>query len=74
MRPEDFSPGNLERRRHERRGTQASMRPEDFSPGNADVCQRVQSAALHSFNEAGGFLPRKRLDTAARARATSELQ
>ena len=35
------------------------MRPEDFSPGNARSrpSRRDQS---RSFNEAGGFLPRKR--------------
>ena len=39
------------------------MRPGDFSPGNpfgAHPVQRVE----HSFNEAGGFLPRKRAGSA----------
>ena len=35
------------------------MRPEDFSPGNTDKPVNV-SAIRPSFNEAGGFLPRKR--------------
>ena len=37
------------------------MRPEDFSPGNVGVAARERPRDLvRGFNEAGGFLPRKR--------------
>ena len=35
------------------------MRPGDFSPGNKTAARPPHRAAA-SFNEAGGFLPRKR--------------
>ena len=35
------------------------MRPEDFSPGNPTVLCDTEKKAVESFNEAGGFLPRK---------------
>ena len=35
------------------------MRPGDFSPGNLPDLMAHQLAAMDSFNEAGGFLPRK---------------
>ena len=36
------------------------MRPGDFSPGNFHVSQHIAYTNLEGFNEAGGFLPRKR--------------
>ena len=36
------------------------MRPEDFSPGNVKSTRQVRLATHSGFNEAGGFLPRKR--------------
>ena len=36
------------------------MRPEDFSPGNWGAVLPCQIRHGHGFNEAGGFLPRKR--------------
>ena len=59
MRPGDFSPGNLRRRRGRRLAGRASMRPGDFSPGNLPA-SRGYYVANCGFNEAGGFLPRKR--------------
>ena len=59
MRPGDFSPGNTTPPEDPAVGDNpASMRPGDFSPGNwaADTSSEVTQG---SFNEAGGFLPRK---------------
>ena len=36
------------------------MRPGDFSPGNAVCGRRCDPRMTDCFNEAGGFLPRKR--------------
>ena len=41
------------------------MRPGDFSPGNSASCGAAGMAAQPCFNEAGGFLPRKRALAAA---------
>ena len=62
MRPGDFSPGNAEafKAAFNELGA-ASMRPGDFSPGNAETTRTLPAEAVRtSFNEAGGFLPRKR--------------
>ena len=60
MRPEDFSPGNPEPGRMIRpMSKKASMRPEEFSPGNHERRTTPLPGGL-CFNEAGGFLPRKR--------------
>ena len=45
------------------------MRPGDFSPGNVEGKHRMRS--LSGFNEAGGFLPRKRRGARSSPRATS---
>ena len=45
------------------------MRPEDFSPGNS--ARRCRPLGATRFNEAGGFLPRKR-DQAHDARGVAE--
>ena len=63
MRPEDFSPGNPQHRGPDARlGCLhvASMRPEDFSPGNTTAPGSSRPRPTSCFNEAGGFLPRKR--------------
>ena len=36
------------------------MRPGDFSPGNAIAGESRYDIGSQGFNEAGGFLPRKR--------------
>ena len=42
------------------------MRPGDFSPGNTAAMARRPARASTRFNEAGGFLPRKRVPHARR--------
>ena len=60
MRPGDFSPGNgLHSISPLHRSRIASMRPGDFSPGNLPM-DDVDEVPPSCFNEAGGFLPRKR--------------
>ena len=44
------------------------MRPEDFSPGNRRPSHRARVRS-RCFNEAGGFLPRKRARAARRTAA-----
>ena len=59
MRPEDFSPGNLDAGGYQTLDVErASMRPEDFSPGNP-APRPAPARSASRFNEAGGFLPRK---------------
>ena len=59
MRPEDFSPGGASDIASRVMPVRpASMRPEDFSPGGNDNMP-IPIAILPSFNEAGGFLPRR---------------
>ena len=41
------------------------MRPGDFSPGNYAYSASGQPGLSSSFNEAGGFLPRKLWETLA---------
>ena len=68
MRPGDFSPGNYMSRRLDTiwRVNTASMRPGDFSPGNCEYHPGVDRRRHAGFNEAGGFLPRKRAPAMAR--------
>ena len=49
------------------------MRPEDFSPGNLPGDLEVCAAAIR-FNEAGGFLPRKRIVVTPMTRPRNQLQ
>ena len=59
MRPGDFSPGNMAAAANRHRYLHcASMRPGDFSPGNFSR-PIILGTPMSSFNEAGGFLPRK---------------
>ena len=44
------------------------MRPGDFSPGNGSAVAPTSARAWRCFNEAGGFLPRKRPAAGRRAR------
>ena len=74
MRPEDFSPGNCRYRLSVSAFSEvASMRPEDFSPGNMRTPLRAHLAVDRRFNEAGGFLPRKRDPVGARGDDVAEL-
>ena len=67
MRPGDFSPGNQGLPEQVTAGAgDASMRPGDFSPGNLRHQRRHMTDREKRFNEAGGFLPRKRLGTGRR--------
>ena len=49
----------------------ASMRPGDFSPGNVALMIEPGPAGTSRFNEAGGFLPRKRRIDCSAVRAGS---
>ena len=75
MRPEDFSPGNLDAGGYQTLDVErASMRPEDFSPGNP-APRPAPARSASRFNEAGGFLPRKRgCQTFGRAHVAPALQ
>ena len=60
MRPGDFSPGNQVWELDSTVLDHASMRPGDFSPGNMPSWSGGMVMLGCGFNEAGGFLPRKR--------------
>ena len=73
MRPGHFCPGNLFGLEGDGVDVEASMRPGHFCPGNA-TAQRERGRAQDRFNEAGAFLPRKRIHGVHDLRLGSGLQ